>query len=155
MVMDRDDAIDKLGDLLKLDVDAANAYDEAIEKIDEQDIRMQLGRYRDDHRRHVSELTGLIREMGGEAPEPDRDFKGVLIEGMTQLRSAMGTDQALKAMRQNEKLTNRMYEDAMGWEVSTDAHEFIRRGYEDERKHLAYIEQALSVGVAGVRGTEY
>lgn len=154
MVMDRDDAVEKLGDLLKLDVDAARAYDEAIEKIDEQDIRMQLGKYRDDHHRHVSELTTLIRGMGGEAPEPDPDMKGKLIEGLTALRSGMGTDSALKAMRMNEQLTNRTYEKAMEWEVSTDAHEFIRRGYEDERKHLAYIEQQLAVGVGGAR-SEY
>ena len=152
MVMDRDDAIEKLGDLMQLDVDAVRAYDEAIEKIDEEDIRLQLGKYRDDHHRHVSELTSLINDMGGEAPEPKPDVKGKLIEGMTSLRSAMGTDAALKAMRMNEQLTNRTYENAMEWTVSTEAHDFIRRGYEDERKHLAYIEQALSAGVGGRTG---
>lgn len=151
MVMERDEAVDKLGDLLKLDVDAIHAYDDAIEKIDLEDVRTQLGKFRDDHQRHVSELTTLIRGMGAEAPTPDRDFKGYFIEGMTSMRSAMGTDSALKAMRQNEQLTNRRYEDAMSWALPTDAHEFIRRGYEDERKHLAYIEQALSVGVGGSR----
>lgn len=153
--MDRDDSIDKMGDLLKLDVDAANAYDEAIEKIEEQEIRSQLGKFRDDHRRHVTELTTLIRSMGVEPPEPERDFKGMLIEGMTSLRSAMGTDSALKAMRMNEQLTNRTYEDAMGWEVSAEAHDFIRRGYEDERQHLAYIEQALTVATGATRGSSY
>lgn len=152
MVMDRDDAIDKLGDLMKLDVDAIQAYDEAIEKIDEEDVRLQLGKYRDDHHRHVSELSMLIRDMGGEPPTPSPDMKGKLIEGMTSLRSSIGTDSALKAMRMNEQLTNREYEKAMEWEVSTDAHDFIRQGYEDERKHLAYIEQALSAGVGGRTG---
>lgn len=155
MVMERDDALGKLGDLLKLDVDAANAYDEAIEKIDEQDVRTQLGKFRDDHRRHVSDLTGLIRDMGGEAPTPSRDFKGALIEGMTSLRSAMGTDSALKAMRTNEQLTNRTYEDALGWEVPMEAHDVIRRGFDDERRHLAYIEQALTVVTGTARGSSY
>lgn len=147
MVMDRDDAFEKLGDLLQLDFDAVDAYNEAIEKIDQEDVRTQLGKYRDDHQRHVSELTEIIRAMGGVPPEPKRDFKGMLIEGMTALRSSMGTDSALKAMRTNEKMTNRTYERAMEWDVSTEAHDFIRRGFEDERQHLAYIEQALSVGV--------
>lgn len=154
MVMDRDDMVDKLSDLLKLDVDAARAYDEAIEKIDEEDIRTQLGKYRDDHHRHVSEISAIISSMGGEVPEPSPDLKGKLIEGMTALRSGMGTDSALKAMRMNEQLTNRTYEDAMEWAAPTEAHEFIRRGYEDERKHLAYIEQALAVGVGRAR-SEY
>lgn len=151
MVMERDEAIDKLGDLMQLDVDAANAYDEAIEKIDEQAIRMQLGQFRDDHHRHVAELSTVITGMGGTPPKPSKDLKGRLIEGMTSLRSSMGTDSALKAMRQNEKMTNRTYEKALEWNISTDASDCIRRGFEDERTHLAYIEQALSVGVGSSR----
>lgn len=151
MAMDIDEALENLGDLLKLDVDAARAYDEAIEKIDEQDIRMQLGEYRDDHHRHVSELTTIISSLGGEPPEPDQDMKGKLIEGMTSLRSSMGTDSALKAMRMNEQMTNRTYEKALDWELPMEAREFIRRGREDERRHLAYIEQALTVSVGEER----
>lgn len=151
MAMEHDEVLENLGDLLKLDVDAARAYDEAIEKIDEMEIRTQLGKYRDDHHRHVSELTTIIRSMGGEPPEPNPDMKGRLIEGMTALRSSMGTDSALKAMRMNEQLTNRTYERAVEWDMPMEAREFIRRGLEDERQHLAYIEQALTVSVGGER----
>lgn len=153
MVMERKDAIDKISDLLKLDVDAVHAYNEAIEKIDVQEVRNQLSKYRDDHQRHVSDLTQILHNMGAEIPEQKPDFKGLLIEGMTSLRSSMGTEQALKAMRQNEQITNTSYENAMEWslEISTEIHDVIRRGYDDEREHLSYIEQQLSVGAGTYR----
>ncbi|PKQ29443.1 MAG: ferritin [Actinobacteria bacterium HGW-Actinobacteria-10] len=151
MIMDRDDALEKLVDLVQLDIDAVEAYNEAIEKIDVEDVRARLSTYRDDHQRHVSEITEVIRMLGGEPPELETGMKGKLLEGMTALRSSMGTDSALKAMRMNEQLTNRTYEDAMDWEVPPEAHDVIRRGFEDERQHLAYIEQALSVGVGSSR----
>lgn len=153
MVMESKDAIDKISDLMRLDVDAVRAYNDAIEKIEVAEIRDQLGKYRDDHQRHVSELTQVLQNMGAEIPEHKPDFKGLLLEGMTRLRSAMGTEQALKAMRQNEQITNTAYENAMEWsgDISPTVHDVVRRGFDDERRHLAYIEQQLTVSV-GARG---
>jgi len=157
---DRGDIAEKLGDLLKLDVDAVRAYDEAIEKIENAEYRSQLSQYRDDHQRHVSELTRAIRAMGEEPPTPSPDFKGMLIEGMTKLRSSMGDEQALKAMHQNEEITNRSYENALEetfWPA--DVRSVLERGLSDERRHIQWIEQQLSVGVGtgtrttGERGT--
>lgn len=143
---DTQNVAEKLGDLLKLDVDAVHAYNEAIEKIEAQELRSHLSEYRDDHQRHVTELTQLIRGMGEEAPSPKPDAKGLLIEGMTKLRSSMGDEQAMKAMHQNEEITNRAYEKAAQqtyW--PPEAMRVIEHGLADERRHIAWIEQQLSV----------
>lgn len=147
MDTDRDvrEMADELGDLLHLDVDAVQAYNEAIERIEEHEIRTKLSTYRDDHQRHVAELTDAIRTMGQEPPAPKPDLKGMLIEGMTALRSAMGTDQALKAMRQNETITNKAYERINEKYWPENVREMLQRGLADERQHLSYIEQHLSV----------
>lgn len=144
--MDRDDVFDRLESLVHLDVDAIHAYDEAIEKAEDQDVRSRLSGFRDDHQRHVTELTEAFRVMGGAPPTPDKDLRGVLIEGMTSLRSSMGTEQALKAMRQNETLTNNRYREAVeetGWD--TEVLSILQRGYADEQRHLAWIEERLRV----------
>lgn len=142
-----DDMAEDLGDILKLDVDAVQAYNEAIEKIENQSVRAQLSTYRDDHQRHVTDLTQAIRTLGKEPPSATQDIKGKLIEGMTSLRSSLGDDQALKAMRQNEQITNNTYEDAASKSWTADVAPIIERGLADERRHLAWIEQQLSVGV--------
>ncbi|HSK46723.1 MAG TPA: DUF2383 domain-containing protein [Coriobacteriia bacterium] len=143
---DIDEIAEKLGDLLKLDVDAVRAYNEAIEKIEAQDTRSRLSTFRDDHERHVSELTRAIQGMGRRAPEPSPDFKGMLIEGMTKLRSSMGDEQALKAMHQNEETTNKAYEKAANEQYwPTDVRGIIERGLADERAHIQWIDQRLTV----------
>jgi uncharacterized protein (TIGR02284 family) len=136
----------RLRGLMQVDIDAVEAYNEAIDKVDSQELRSRLSSFRDEHQRHVSELQSAIKDMGSEPPDLDPDFKGRLIEGMTALRSTFGDEQALKAMRRNEQTTNNAYEDALQehkWPGAVQR--VIQRGYEDERRHLEWIEQQLSV----------
>jgi uncharacterized protein (TIGR02284 family) len=141
--MDIKETIDRLTKLTQLDIDAVQAYEQAIERVDATDIRMNLGSFKADHERHISELSQAIRELGGEPPERSPDVKGVLLEGFTALRSVTGIEGALKAMRTNEKLTNKSYEDALKMDLAPAVQELVRRNREDERRHLEYIEHAL------------
>jgi rubrerythrin len=131
-------------DLVHLDVDAIHAYDQAIKNIDVPSVRAELERFKADHERHVTDLSASITELGGEAPAIRRDFKGFFIEGMTALRAAMGTEQSLKAMAMNERLTNREYDKAASMELPTNIEALIRRNQSDEKRHLQYIEDAIA-----------
>lgn len=138
-----EEMVKKIKSLIQLDVDAVHAYQQAIEKIEVPLIREQLTRFKEDHERHVRELSERLTAMGEEPPRPAPDLKGYLIEGFTALRSMTGTEGALKAMRTNEQLTNRRYEEARRMNAPADLHALLEANYEDERRHLAYVEQAL------------
>jgi demethoxyubiquinone hydroxylase (CLK1/Coq7/Cat5 family) len=130
----------------QLDVDAVRAYTQAIDGIDavHSDIKNQLTLFRGDHERHIAELGAALTAAGHKAPEIKRDAKGFFIEGMTAIRAAIGTKQALKAMRQNEGLTNRKYDEALGYQgLTEELREILVRGRDDERRHLEYIELAI------------
>lgn len=143
--MDTSEIIDKLSDLAQLDVDAFHAYGQAIDNVEEMDLRSHLERYQSDHERHYVELSRIIREHGGNPPEFSRDFKGYLIEGFTSLRSAMGTKSALKAMKTNEEMTNRKYSQASGdMRFPVALRPILERFYGDEKTHLSWIEQTLN-----------
>ncbi|MBD3346597.1 MAG: DUF2383 domain-containing protein [Chitinivibrionales bacterium] len=129
--------------LIKIDIDASHGYSQAIDEVEDPDIQEQLIRYQEDHERHIDDLSALLLDMGEEPPELTRDIKGYFIEGMTALRSRMGTEQALKAMEQNEKLTNKTYGDARKWDVPQEVHEVIQRNFTDEQEHLKYIQETL------------
>lgn len=143
--MDEMEMYDKIEDLVHLDTDAAEAYREAIERVGDAATREQLASFKEDHERHIAELTAMLLSMGRQAPERKPDLKGRLLESMTALRSALGDQQALKAMRQNETITNRAYEKAMGWDVPEAITESLARNHAEEQRHLVWIEERLSV----------
>jgi uncharacterized protein (TIGR02284 family) len=140
----RRDAIEALNDLIQLDYDAVQAYKQAIEKIDDVIARMDLEAFQADHERHITDLSQVVRMLGGEPIELGRDLKGVLLEGLTVLRSVTGTLGALRAMKMNEKLTNRAYERALEMPLPAGAREVVLRNREDERRHLASIEVQIA-----------
>jgi len=133
----------KLIELAQLDIDAAYAYEQALGSIEHSAIHAQISSFRDDHLRHINELSALIRQLGEEPPAHTKDFKGFLIAGFTAIRSMTGTEGALKAMQGNEKLTNKTYQEALSWDLTPDARALIEKNYADEKRHLQYITTTL------------
>lgn len=140
-----EDAIKTLNELIQLDYDAVKAYDVALEKIaeDDMEVREDLEVFKADHERHIADLTRVILSLGGEPEEAGRDLRGIFLEGMTMLRSVTGTVGALKAMRMNERMTNKVYDKAAEVAVPPLASGAILRNLEDERRHLTVIELHL------------
>jgi rubrerythrin len=135
--------LEDLSSLIQLDMDAAFAYEQAIANIDIEVIRANLESFMEDHEHHVVELSNIVLGLGGTPPVEGKDFKGFLISGFTRVRSASGTIGALKAMKMNEMLTNKMYENALSWSQPEEIREIIESNLEDERHHLQFIEEAL------------
>jgi uncharacterized protein (TIGR02284 family) len=135
----------RLNSLIQLDIDASDAYGKAIEHIDESEIASRLRMFRADHERHIDDLSQLVANYGGKPPKRSADLKGMLIEGFTALRSASGTDGALKAMETNEKMTTGKYRDAQSWSVPADVKAVLEANLDDEVRHLEYIQSQLHV----------
>ncbi|MCD6026492.1 MAG: hypothetical protein K0R08_1011 [Solimicrobium sp.] len=143
--MDQKNYIKKLRDMCQLDIDAVNAYETALKKIDDKEIHNAVEQFRQDHLRHVEELNNLIRKLGGTPTEFTKDLKGYLIEGMTALRSVTGTKGALKAMETNEFITNKNYAEAVreNTDFPEEGRALLQKNYADEKRHLAYIQATL------------
>ena len=136
---------DDIRSLIQLDIDAIEAYDQAIDKVDTPSVRSKLIDFKGDHQTHIDKLSEYLLGKGEEVPDMSPDIKGSLMEGFTSMRSSTGTDGALKAMKSNEKATNKKYEKATGWALDAQARDIVLQNYNDEKKHLAYIEEQLSV----------
>ena len=142
--MTNKDVISTLNDLIQLDVDAVESYEQAIKRIDIPQVSSDLEAFKADHERHIRDLTQEVRRLGGNPPKRSIDLKGRLLEGFTALRSVTGTEGALKAMHTNEKTTNKKYEQALSKGLPTEVETVVRRNREDERRHLEYIKMSLS-----------
>lgn len=135
--------LDRLNSLIQLDIDATYCYDEAIKRTEDRDIAATLQTYRGDHEKHIDDLSEIVTGNGGKAPKRTPDMQGLLLQGITALRSVTGTEGALKAMEMNEKKTNEEYGKAQDWDVSPSIHAVLERDLDDEKRHLEFVQSKL------------
>lgn len=136
--------VDALYELCELDYDAVEAYQAAINRLDNNQYKNQLQQFKADHERHIREIKNLLKQHNAEFPEGPSS-KQLLAQGKVVLANLFGDDAILKAMLSNEEDTNTAYERLNSrtdeWE---DAKDILRRGLEDERRHKQWIEQTLN-----------
>lgn len=135
--------VDKLNSLIELDYDAIAAYHEAVERLDNFSYCETLALFEQDHRRHIEILSALVEKLHGEPPKSG-DMKKLLTRGKVMLAGLAGDRAILKAMRGNEEQTNKAYAQALAeFEDSTEIQNSLRLNFEDEKKHKAWLDNAL------------
>lgn len=134
--------IEELNEVLQTDIDALGAYREAVSACEELEVREQLLRFQRDHERHISELGDCVRRCGGK-PVQSVDLKGYIQRGFTKVAGLIGTEACLRAMLNNEKLTNSVYARHCQKGFPSDILDVLRRGLSDEQRHFAWIDSAL------------
>jgi len=134
-----------LCDLIALDFDAIDAYEQAIKRITKDDVaRTELAKFKADHERHVTDLQPLVRQLGDEPPASG-DFKRLLAQGKVILGALVGDGAILRAMKSNEDDTNKQYEQALQTDgLTAEMRGVLERNLADERRHRAWIESRLA-----------
>lgn len=144
MVGTQTNFIDAVYALIELDYDAAEAYQAAIDRLDNQDYKLALAKFKADHERHIAELSALLRKHNEKVPDGP-DAKRFLAQGKVFLANLAGDKAILMAMHSNEVDTNTAYERVCKHESITPEFEaVVQKGWEDEKRHKAWIEQALA-----------
>jgi uncharacterized protein (TIGR02284 family) len=133
---------DLLKDLVQLDYDAADAYQAAIDRLQDAGFRSALTGFRQDHLRHIEEVGGLLSAMGSEPPK-DGDMKRLLAKGKVVLGGLMGDKAILQAMKTNEDDTNTAYERAVKHSAPDDVHLVLERALADERRHRDWMVETI------------
>jgi rubrerythrin len=132
-----------LNELLHMELDAIEAYETAIDRLQDAGTRAQLQRFLEDHRQHTHELRELVQRLGGD-PGAEPEGRRLLAQGKLVLSRLSGDKALLQAMRSNANETNTRYEkarDAPGLDARTRA--ALSRNLSDERRHRAWIVQRL------------
>lgn len=133
-----------LESLIELDFDAAEAYEAAIDRLDDPERKRKLGEFRADHLRHTNEL-GKILQDSGRTPPSGGDFKRMLTKGKVVMAALAGDKAILKAMKTNEDDTNTAYERAVNNDiVPAQVRDTLRGGLADERRHRDWIVSEIA-----------
>lgn len=133
------DTVKELNHLIQAEIDTAEVHDQALKYITEDDIHSQLVAMRQDHERHIANLSHAIRLLNGEPIKRSKDFKGFLLKGYAAVKSMLSTRQALAAIQYTEELTNKSYSEALNKEFPSNIREIIRSNYEDGIKHQKFL----------------
>lgn len=133
-----------LKDLISLDYDAADAYEAAIQRLQNIEFKQQITQFREDHLRHTRELSGVAKQLGLEPPD-STDLKVLITKGKVVVADIFtGDKEILMAMKTNEEDTNTAYGRAFNHKgMVPQALNIIERGLADERRHRAWIEDTL------------
>lgn len=133
----------ELNDLLQLDHDAVQAYTLAINNLPMDTYREKLTRYREDHERHVAELSDLIRRHGGVPAHlphlPTGAFKLAV-----QAAGTLGEHRAiLLAFKTNEGQVRDKYRRHADSYHPAEVDAVLRLAAADEERHYAWAEEML------------
>jgi rubrerythrin len=132
-------------DLIELDYDAIAAYDAALSRLDNEDYKSFLTSFKEDHERHITELSSFLTHKGEEVPTGP-SAKSYLTQGKVILANLIGDETILRAMRSNEIDTNTAYGRINNYkEIPPEIREPLKRGLHDERRHLEWLEAALDI----------
>jgi uncharacterized protein (TIGR02284 family) len=143
MVGKQKDVAALLNALIELDLDAVEAYEAAIDRLDDDSDKASFRAFKADHQRHVTELQPLVQELG-EKPADKADVKQILTKGKVVMAGLIGDRLILLAMKTNEDDTNTAYDRAVSRDdVPSHMRAVLMRNRDDERRHRAYIERRL------------
>lgn len=135
------DLKDMLQDLLRLEHDAIDAYDAAIERLEDTKAQEALRSFRKDHERHIQDLTPHLSGMGGDVPT-DSGPKSLLTQGKVKLAALIGDSTILAAMATNEVETESAYRTASERDdVEGELREKLRQGMADEARHKQWMKE--------------
>lgn len=143
--MDKHEAIGALVGLVHLDMDAYFAYSHALAHV-RPHVRSEFMRMRNEHLEHVQALRNAIRDAGVEPPALTRDFRGLLFEGMTVLRTIAGPHGAVRAMRSIEETVCRAYAEVLALGLPDNLQMLCERLFADEAAHRHYLQDTVHPG---------
>lgn len=139
--------ISDLNDLLQLDHDAVEVYTMAIDMSRSEEHRERLVAFRLDHKRHIEQLAGLIRERGATPVEmphlPTAPFKLAVQAAGAMAGMVAGDAPLLLAFEANERQVRDKYARYAARPYPEEVARVVRQAADDEELHYRWVKQTL------------
>jgi uncharacterized protein (TIGR02284 family) len=137
------DVMHMLRNMIELEYDMVGAYATIVERLEDPKARQQLCDFKDDHERHITDLTVELAELGGKAPFKG-DLDAVLEEGEMVIANLIADRALLQTMPSNEQDTNKAYEQATArTDTSPELASLLERNLADEIGRRSWLEQRI------------
>ena len=137
-----------LNPLLTLEHDLLRAYAVAQCGLRDSTLAEALERLRMEQQRHLSDLTALILQLGGQ-PRARRDLRGPVFEALATVGASFSDEAALRALSHAEEIAERLYEEAVDAPLPPPAAPLVLHGLEGHRRRLAWIRPRMEEHTRG------
>lgn len=138
------DLIQELSRLLQLEVDEIAACRSAVLALAPGPRRDELALHTAEHQRHALAILELFLRLRRPPPDVESDVRGVVIGALAPPRPRLGEAEVLEAVRGNELLAGSIYSKALLRPLPDAIRAVLEAAREDERRHLAWVQRALS-----------
>jgi hypothetical protein len=140
-----EDLIQELSRLLQLEADEITACRSAVLALGPGPRRDELALHAAEHQRHALAILELFLGLKRTPPDDvEPDVKGLVIGALTPPRPRLSETEVLEAVRGNEQLAGSIYTKALLRPFPEDVRAVLEAALADERRHLAWVERALS-----------
>lgn len=130
--------------LCELDYDVVEAYEIAIERLENQQYKIQFANFKRDLEHHIYEISNLLKKHNELAPSGPSS-KHLIVWGKVIFANLFGDQAILRVMWLNEIDINTAYERLHHYKTKWhDAMAILRRGLGNERRHKRWFETTLS-----------
>jgi hypothetical protein len=129
------DGVRALRTLVRTELRALKACDQALLDVESRRLGTHLKRLRLDHERHLDALSGVLERYG---------LPGAPSETSAATITARGdTEGALRAIKAREQAATVRYRQATRVALPEDVREIVSRGRDDIGRALTFVEEAL------------
>lgn len=136
--------INAIKDLIELEYDALEAYEVAIDRVENDQYKAKLSEFAADHRKHISNLSNFVRNENEDVPTGPSTIKQWITKGKVILADMMSDEAILSAMSSNEVDTNTAYDRILNREdVADEVLDTLRSNREDERRHKQWLDETV------------
>ena len=125
------ETVDKLQDLLRVNIDSENGFRDAAEQVDDVALRRIFRQFADERQNNAAELKQFV-EFNGEKPVEDGSLLATLHRSWMDLKAALTSNDAkavLNEAERGEDHIKHIYEDILTETAGSPIHDVLQHQY--------------------------
>jgi uncharacterized protein (TIGR02284 family) len=125
------DTLDKLQDLLRVNIDSENGFRDAAEQVEDVSLRRIFRQFADERQNNTGELKQFV-EFNGEKPVEDGSVLAAIHRSWMDLKAALSSNDAkavLSEAERGEDHIKHMYEDVLTETAGSAVHDVLQHQY--------------------------
>jgi rubrerythrin len=140
----QDNFVDAIKNLIELEHDIKELYDQAINKSVSDNYKIKLNEFSQDHAHHIEKISELLTNRKEQIPIMSGFVRPLINTIKVEFANLVGDQAELSNIISNEKDIHKVYERMNARHDRWDeAKELLKQALQDQKKHMAWLEETI------------